>query len=138
MVAAPVAPKTPAPIAEVAAAPAPRKLGQPAPTASAALEQADPRHAAARKFARLAVSEIKLYQEVEVVEGRAADDLWTRLRQDIDMCIATYERRVPEEVRAQFDHLYDELVRQLAEGDPAKMGADAPTTTARQAPLKRM
>ena len=107
-----------------------RRLGAP-PTASAELEKSDPRHAAARKFARLAVSEIKLYQEAEVVAGRADHDLWSRLQADIDMCIATYERRVPEEVRLQFDHLYDELVRQLAEGDAAKMGKDAPTTTAR-------
>ena len=101
------------------------------PTASSELEKADPRHAAARRFARLAVSEIKLYQETEVVEGRAAGDLWSRLQQDIDMCIQSYEKRVPEEVRAQFDHLYDEFVRQLAEGDATKLGADAPKTTAR-------
>ena len=79
------------------------------------------------------MSEITLYQESQVKEGREAGDLWSRLQVDIDMCIQSYERRVPADVRAEYDHLYDEIVRQLAQGDASKLGAEAPTTTSRAA-----
>ena len=73
------------------------------------------------------MSEIVLYHEPEVVLGRTAQDLWARLRVDIDLCVSTYEKRVPKEVRDQFDYLYDEFVRQLAQGDPTKLGPGAPS-----------
>ncbi|MDB4998828.1 MAG: arylesterase-related protein [Myxococcaceae bacterium] len=104
---------------------------------TAELEKADPDHAKARRFARVAVSEIKLYHEQEVKDGRAAKDLWKRLNQDIMMSIQTYEKRVSQEVRDKFDYLYDELVRQLAEGKPEVLGPDAPTSTANAKPLKK-
>lgn len=103
------------------------KVAAASPTAE--LEKSDPRHQSARRFARVAVGEIKLYHESEVLDGRKAKDLWKRLGSKIDLCIQTYETRVPSDVRERFDYLYDELVRQLAEGDPSKLGADAPTFT---------
>lgn len=93
---------------------------------TAELEKNDPRHSAARRFARLAVSEIKLYRENDVIEGRKAKDLWKRLNADISMCQQTYEKRVVQEVRDRFDYLYDEILRQLGEGDAEKLGSDAP------------
>jgi hypothetical protein len=112
--------------------------GRPAPSPETAeLEKSEPEHAKARRFARVAVSEIKLYHEEEVKAGRAAKDLWKRLNQDIMMSIQTYEKRVPQEVRDRFDYLYDELVRQLAEGKPEALGPDAPSSTANAAPLKK-
>jgi hypothetical protein len=94
--------------------------------ATAELEKSDPRHAAARRLARLSVSEIKLYHEDEVKAGREAKDLWKRLITDIGLATQTFEKRVDKEVRERFDYLYDEILRQLAEGDVAKLGADAP------------
>ncbi len=118
------------------AAPAPAaKPAVVSPTAE--LEKADPDHAKARRFARVAVSEIKLYHEQEVKDGRVAKDLWKRLNQDIMMSIQTYEKRVSQGVRDKFDYLYDELVRQLAEGKPELLGAEAPTATANAKPMKR-
>lgn len=90
------------------------------------LEENDPRHAAARRFARLAVNEIKLYQEAEVKEGLEKKDLWSRLRTTFYMAIDTYDGRVEQEVRDRFDYLYDEIVKQLANGDAANLGPDAP------------
>ncbi len=90
------------------------------------LEKNDTRHHAARRFARLAVSEIILYHQAEVQAGRAAKDLWKQLKPDIKLCVETYEKRVPKEVRDQYNYLYDEFVRQLAEGDPEKLGPDWP------------
>ncbi len=132
----------PAP-APIAAAPAAAAIpatfpGRPAPSPETAeLEKTEPEHAKARRFARVAVSEIKLYHEEEVKAGRAAKDLWKRLNQVIMMSIQTYEKRVPQEVRDRFDYLYDELVRQLAEGKAEVLGPDAPTSTAKAAPLKK-
>jgi hypothetical protein len=57
-----------------------------------------------------------------VIEGRKAKDLLARLKADIKLCTETYEKRVPKEVRDRFDYLHDEIVRQLAEGDPGKLG----------------
>jgi len=121
----------------VSAPPEARPTASAPPTASQALEKSDPNHAKARRFARVAVSEIKLYHEREVSAGRAAKDLWKRLNQDIMMTIQAYEQRVPADVRNQFDYLYDELVRQLAEGKPELLGPDAPDSTANAAPLRR-
>jgi hypothetical protein len=90
------------------------------------LEANDERHRTARRFARVAVSEIILYHEADVRAGRKAKDLWTRLRPDLKLCLETYEKRIPKEVRDRFDYLYDEFVRQLAEGDPEKLGPGAP------------
>lgn len=90
------------------------------------LEEKDPRHAAARRFARLAVNEIKLYQEEDVKAGVEHKDLWARLRTTFHMAIDTYDSRVDQEVRDTFDYLYDEIVKQLANGDPSNLGADAP------------
>ncbi|HVJ92616.1 MAG TPA: hypothetical protein VM580_22600, partial [Labilithrix sp.] len=128
---APVAakPAVEAPKPEAAARPAanvPARFAPPTNPATAELEKSDPRHAAARRLARLSVSEIKLYHEDEVKAGRAANDLWSRLTADIGLAMQTYEKRVDKDVRERFDYLYDEILRQLAEGDAAKLGPDAP------------
>jgi hypothetical protein len=127
------APKVEAPKAAPAPAAAPTaaasvaaRYAPPTNPATAELEKNDPRHAAARRLARLSVSEIKLYHEDEVKAGREAMDLWTRLTADIGLATQTYEKRVDKEVRERFDYLYDEILRQLAEGDVAKLGPDAP------------
>ena len=118
----PPPPPKPASATTRAAAPAPAPAPAPAAAAAASLEASDPLHKNARKLARLLVSEIKLYNEKLVVEGIAAGDLYRRLKEPIDQSLALYDRRVTEEVRAQFDYLHDELVRQLAGGNAAKMG----------------
>jgi hypothetical protein len=119
---APAAPAAMSPAAAAAAA----RYAPPTNPATAELEKSDPRHAAARRLARLSVSEIKLYHEEEVKAGREANDLWKRLITDIGLATQTYEKRVDKEVRERFDYLYDEILRQLAEGDVAKLGPEAP------------
>jgi hypothetical protein len=53
----------------------------------------------------------------------AAGDLYTRLKDPIDQSLVVFERRIPAAVRAEFDYMHDELVRQLAGGDARKLGA---------------
>ena len=86
-------------------------------------------HNDARRFARLLVSEIKLYNEQRVVEGRSNGDLYERLREYIDRSREMYDKRVKEPVSAKYDYFHHELVRTLAEGDASKLGAAYPGTT---------
>jgi hypothetical protein len=73
--------------------------------------------ASARRYARLLVSEIKLYHESAVLDGRRDRDLATRLGGEITRARVLYEQRVPPDVRQRADFFHDELVRTLADGD---------------------
>lgn len=107
------------------------------PKAAAPPKQPPPQeerlHLEARKFARLLVSEIILYNEQKVIEGRKNHDLYQRLKDDIDRSRQAYEKRVAPSVAAKFDYLYDELVNTLAEGDPSKLGPGFPGPSLRSA-----
>jgi hypothetical protein len=101
-----------------------------APSASTVQSDEEVRaHNDARRFARLLVSEIKLYNEQKVVEGRRSHDLYERLKEDIDRSRQMYEKRVSASVAAKFDYFYDELLHTLGEGDPAKLGSGCPGPT---------
>lgn len=80
------------------------------------------KHDDAKRFARLLVSEIKLYNEGKVDQGRKNHDLYERLKEDIDRSRQMFEERVPDEVRAVSNYFYDELVRILADGNPDALG----------------
>jgi hypothetical protein len=79
-------------------------------------------HEEARRLARLLVSEIKLYNEDQVEEGRHNRDIYHRLKEDIDRSRQIYEERVHESVRGTTDYFQQELVRSLAGGDPRALG----------------
>jgi hypothetical protein len=101
------------------------------PLTGGLVDEEEKLHNDARRFARLLVSEIKLYNEQKVVEGRSNRDLYDRLKEDIDRSRQMYEKRVSASVSTKFDYFYDELVNTLAEGDPAKLGSDYPGPSAR-------
>ncbi len=86
-------------------------------------------HNDARRFARLLVSEIKLYNEQKVTEGRSQGDLYPRLREYIDRSREMYDKRVKPEVAQRYDYFHHELVNTLAEGDAAKLGSAYPGAT---------
>lgn len=93
---------------------------------AALLSEEEKQHNDARRFARLLVSEIKLYNEQKVSDGRRNNDLYDRLKEDIDRSRQMYKKRVAPMVAAKFDYFHDELVNTLAEGDEAKLGSDHP------------
>ena len=74
---------------------------------------------AAKRYARLLISEIRLYHEADVTAGRRERDLTSRLGGEIARARVLYEQRVPAHVRRRADHFRDELVRTLADGDAA-------------------
>ncbi|MFI5166036.1 MAG: hypothetical protein ACHQQS_05415 [Thermoanaerobaculales bacterium] len=106
------------PIAPVAVPPPP---APPAPPAVRSPEE-ERRHEEAKRFARLLVSEIRLYNEQAVQAGKTGGDIYHRLKEDIDRSREMYEQRVPGEVRAQSNYFFDELVRILADGDQDALG----------------
>jgi len=80
------------------------------------------KHDEARRFARLLVSEIKLYNETKVDAGRKNRDLYERLKEDIDRSRQMYDERIADEVRKTSNYFYDELVRILADGHADALG----------------
>jgi hypothetical protein len=76
----------------------------------------------ARRYAKLLVSEIKLYNEGAVKAGRERRDLLSRLRPEIDRARRMYEERVPAVVGARSQYFHQELVQTLADGDPGLLG----------------
>jgi hypothetical protein len=116
---------------EVAPVTPPAPLPEPEPVAPAVVEappqraltpEEQAKHEEARRFARLLVSEIKLYNEEEVERGRTNRDLYHRLKDDVDRSREMYEKRIPAEIRAARDYFYEELLRILADGDPDALG----------------
>lgn len=80
------------------------------------------KHDEARRFARLLVSEIKLYNESKVDAGRKNKDLYERLKEDIDRSRQMYDERIDDAVRKSSNYFYDELVRILADGQADALG----------------
>ncbi len=89
-------------------------------------DESSPHHNEARRFARLLVSEIMLYNEEAVERGRQERDLYHRLRADIDRSRAMYQKRVHPSVQSSVDHFHTEVVRVLAGGQQERLGADYP------------
>jgi hypothetical protein len=112
---------TPAP----ALAPTPPHAPPPAstPPARAIAPEEQKAHDDAKRFARLVVSEIKLYNEAKVTEGRKTKDIYERLKEDIERGRQMYHDRVSAPVRDSSDYFHDELVRILAGGDPTALGS---------------
>jgi len=69
------------------------------------------------RYAKLLVSEIKLYNEGAVRVGRERRDLRSRLGDEIDRARRLYDQRVPQSLPGRDAYFQQELVQTLAEGD---------------------
>ena len=83
---------------------------------------------AARRYARLLISEIKLYNEGAVRVGREQRDLLTRLRDEVGRARRLYQERVPPTVTARDRYFDDELRQILADGDASRLGNSTVTS----------
>jgi hypothetical protein len=81
------------------------------------------RLADARRFAHLLISELLLYNEAAVIQGRKHRDLYARLRKEIDRSRQAFQTRFPALVAGQNDYFSQELVRTLAQGDRGLLGS---------------
>jgi len=110
--------------------PAPVEPPPPAPPAKADISQLSEAeqkvHKDAKRFAKLLVSEIELYNKAKVAEGRKNRDLYKLLKSDIDRSRQTFDKRFGKTINKQFDYMHDELVRTLAGNDMAVLGPDYP------------
>lgn len=77
---------------------------------------------AAKRYAKLLVSEIKLYNEATVRMGREHRDLRSRLHDEIEHAEQTYLERIPETLPSRREYFEAELVQTLAGGDAAALG----------------
>jgi hypothetical protein len=80
-------------------------------------------HKRAKRFAKLLVDEIVLYNKQKVAEGREHRDLYDRLRDDIEKSRSAYNKRFGSSPAAPSDYFTSELVATLAENDPALLGS---------------
>jgi GAF domain-containing protein len=94
----------------------PRSL-QAVPTPLRPVETPSDEDESALRYARLLVSEIKLYNETAVAAGQRDGDLTAHVGGEIARARLLYEERVPQKIRARRDYFRDELVRTLANGD---------------------
>jgi hypothetical protein len=91
-----------------------------APGANSSAEEA--MREEARRLARLLVSEIKLYNEEIIEEGRRSGNIYERMKDDIDRSRQMYEERIDPRLADQEDYFYQELVLRLAGGDARLLG----------------
>ncbi|HZU22958.1 MAG TPA: hypothetical protein VE998_09015, partial [Terriglobales bacterium] len=80
-------------------------------------------HKKARRFAKLLVDEIVLYNKQKVAEGRQNRDLYDRLHDDIEKSRAAYNKRFGSSAAASADYFTNELLTNLAENDPGLLGS---------------
>ncbi|MCX6071175.1 MAG: hypothetical protein NTU91_10020 [Chloroflexi bacterium] len=83
-------------------------------------------HRDAKRFAKLLISEIELYNKAKVTDGRKNSDLYKRLKSDIDRSRQTYEKRFGKTVGKQYDYFHEELVKTLAGNDSSLLGSEYP------------
>jgi len=81
-------------------------------------------HKKAKRFAKLLVDEIKLYNPAKVSEGKSAKNIYGVLREDIEKSRGTYDKRYGSTAAAAAGYFNQELVRQLADGDTSNLGPE--------------
>lgn len=129
-------PAKPDPAPPVYAAAAPARAVVTSPTAHIAADQnvaapqafqpvLDEAHEKARRFAKLLVEEIKLYNQTKLAEGRARGDIYSQLHDDIEKSRGAYQKRYGESVK-DADYFSQELMRILADNNRAVMGPGFP------------
>lgn len=83
-------------------------------------------HLKAQRLARVRVAEMRLYHSQAVKEGRAARNLYARLRQEIDAGREAFRTQFMDVSPSMVDYFHLELVRTLANDDETLLGSDYP------------
>jgi hypothetical protein len=82
--------------------------------------------ASAKRFAKVKIAEIQLYQAPAVKAGRASRDLYGSLRPHIDAARQAFQDRFLKPGHDIADYLHAELVRTLANDDATLLGPGYP------------
>ncbi len=83
-------------------------------------------HLRAQRFARVKVAEMRLYRPDAVKAGRAQQDLYSALQDAIDPAREGFRQEFVTASKTMVDYFHLELVRTLANGDPAWLGGKYP------------
>jgi len=83
-------------------------------------------HLRAQRFARVQVAEMRLYRSDAVTAGRARQDIYAALQEPIDQAREAYWKQFVAASPTMVDYLHLELVRTLANDDPAWLGGSYP------------
>ena len=130
-VAEPVPEAVPEPAPEAQPEPAPRAMAAaaaagaasiPAPIQVPAGADDDAILRKARRFAKLLVDEIKLYNKPKVQEGKQNRDLYDRLKDDIEKSRAAYEKRYGSTIAGAASYFDQEIIQNLADNDRSLLG----------------
>ncbi len=100
----------------------PKPAYEPVPSLPEASEGSSPEIEDARRFARLLMEEICLYNGDKVEAGRAGKDLLARLGDEVEQARAMYTQRVPAEVASQGDFFDEAVLSVLAAGEESALG----------------
>jgi hypothetical protein len=121
---APKAAEPPAPPPTPAVEPPKAMAAAAGPDLSSLSKEDQEVHKKAKRFAKLLVDEIKLYNKAKVEEGRQNKDIYKRLQEDIDKSRSTYEKRYSKTAAGSADYFNSEVIRILADNDVSLLGAD--------------
>ena len=83
-------------------------------------------HLRAQRFARVKVAEIRLYRPDAVKSGRAQQDLYSALQDAIDEGREAFRQTFVTASKTMLDYFHLELVRTLANDNPAWLGGKYP------------
>jgi hypothetical protein len=83
-------------------------------------------HLRAQRFARVRVAEIQLYQAAAMKNGRAAADVYSALKLQMDAARDAYRESFLTQMNGTTDYLHAEFVRTLANNDAALLGPSYP------------
>lgn len=83
-------------------------------------------HLRAQRFARVRVAEIQLYHAAAMKNGRAARDVYSALRAQMDAAREAYRESFITPTNGTVDYLHTEFVRTLANDDAALLGPAYP------------
>jgi hypothetical protein len=83
-------------------------------------------HLRAQRFARVQVAEMRLFDADAVQSGRSSRDLYGALRKRIDAARAAFHEKFFVKSQSMVDYLHLEILRTLANEDPALLGKDYP------------
>ena len=84
------------------------------------------RVASARRFAKVKIAEMQLYQAAAVKAGRAAGNLYGALKPQMDAARELYRERFLSNGSPVADYFHFELVRALANDDATLLGPEYP------------
>lgn len=83
-------------------------------------------HLRAQRFARVQVAEMRLYRPDAVKAGRARGNLYSVLQDAIDSARETFQKTFMQATPSMVDYIHQELVRTLANDNPAWLGESYP------------